>query len=209
MRSCRLPPPRSCCSPRTPPTTTSPVCCSCSHVTFRRPGCSCGSATASPSPTASSCSRVAAGAIYVAFGGRTAPLIPLYAVGVFLAFTLSQARHGRPLVAAARSPLARSLAFSATGGSLSAIVFVTAAITKFTEGAWVALLAIGLFILARDCASAPTTSSSPRRPPCTRTRSRSQHRIVPVRTAPRPPASAAARTPRSDGRRRRDRGESR
>jgi 4-hydroxybenzoate polyprenyltransferase len=33
----------------------------------------------------------AAAAIFVAFGGNTAPLIPLYAVGVFLAFTLSQA----------------------------------------------------------------------------------------------------------------------
>ncbi|HMD52258.1 MAG TPA: APC family permease, partial [Solirubrobacteraceae bacterium] len=33
---------------------------------------------------------LAAGAIFVAFGGATGPLIPLYAVGVFLAFTLSQ-----------------------------------------------------------------------------------------------------------------------
>jgi hypothetical protein len=41
----------------------------------------------------------------------------------------------------------RSLFFNATGGSLSAIVFLTAAPTKFTLGAWVALLAIGLIIL--------------------------------------------------------------
>jgi amino acid transporter len=33
---------------------------------------------------------VAAGAVFVAFQGRTGSLIPLYAVGVFLAFTLSQ-----------------------------------------------------------------------------------------------------------------------
>lgn len=90
---------------------------------------------------------VAAIVIYVAFGGKTDPLIPLYAVGVFLAFTLSQAgmvmhwwrrrdRHWR-----------KSLALNATGGMLSAAVFVTAAITKFTEGAWVALLVIALFIL--------------------------------------------------------------
>jgi hypothetical protein len=42
----------------------------------------------------------------------------------------------------------RSLFFNATGGSLSAIVFLIAALTKFTMGSWVALLAIGLIILA-------------------------------------------------------------
>lgn len=92
---------------------------------------------------------VMATAIYAAFSGSTEALIPLYAVGVFLAFTLSQAgmvvhwwrrrddAHWR-----------RSLFFNATGGTLSAIVFLTAALTKFTVGSWVALLAIGLIILA-------------------------------------------------------------
>ncbi|MFJ3216412.1 APC family permease [Kitasatospora sp. NPDC086801] len=90
---------------------------------------------------------VAAAAIYAAFDGRTAPLIPLYAVGVFLAFTLSQTgmvvhwwrlrdRHWR-----------KSLIFNAVGALLSAIVLVTAAITKFTSGAWFAALVVGLFIL--------------------------------------------------------------
>jgi amino acid transporter len=89
---------------------------------------------------------IAASVIFVAFGGATVPLIPLYAVGVFLAFTLSQAgmvvhwwrlrdRHWR-----------RSMVFNATGGVLSAIVFITAGITKFTAGAWVSLLAVGLVI---------------------------------------------------------------
>ncbi|MET4925436.1 APC family permease [Streptomyces sp. PSRA5] len=89
---------------------------------------------------------VAAGLVYLAFDGRTASLIPLYAVGVFLAFTLSQAgmvvhwwrlrdRHWR-----------KSLLFNAAGAVLSAIVLITAGITKFTEGAWVALVAVGLFL---------------------------------------------------------------
>jgi amino acid transporter len=90
----------------------------------------------------------AAAVIFVAFSGQTEPLIPLFAVGVFLAFTMSQAgmvvhwlrrrddRHWR-----------RSLFFNATGGVLSAVVFITAGITKFTSGAWVAILTIGLFIL--------------------------------------------------------------
>ncbi len=89
----------------------------------------------------------AAAAIFVAFGGMTGPLIPLYAVGVFLAFTLSQSgmvvhwwrlrdRHWR-----------RSMVFNATGAFLSAIVFITAGITKFAAGAWVSLVAVGLVIL--------------------------------------------------------------
>ena len=90
---------------------------------------------------------VLAAAIFIAFGGKTAPLIPLYAVGVFLAFTLSQAGmvvHWWRL----RDPhWMRSLAFNATGALLSAIVFITAGITKFTAGAWVSLVAVGLVVM--------------------------------------------------------------
>jgi amino acid transporter len=89
-----------------------------------------------------------AAAIYLAFGGATESLIPLYAVGVFLAFTLSQA--GMVVHWLRRRDQAhwgKSLAFNAIGATLSAIVFLTAAITKFTQGAWVAMLAIASFIL--------------------------------------------------------------
>lgn len=91
---------------------------------------------------------VIAAAIFVAFDGRTGALIPLYAIGVFLAFTLSQAgmvvhwwrRRAQP-------HWRRSLASNAAGTVLSALVFVIASVTKFTAGGWVAVLAIGLFIL--------------------------------------------------------------
>lgn len=90
---------------------------------------------------------VAAALIFVSFGGDTTSLIPLYAVGVFLAFTLSQAgmvvhwwrsraRHWR-----------KSLAFNATGALMCGAVFVTAAIVKFSAGAWVALLAVAVFVI--------------------------------------------------------------
>ncbi|MDX3854315.1 APC family permease [Streptomyces sp. AK02-01A] len=90
---------------------------------------------------------VAAALVYAIFDGRTAALIPLYAVGVFLAFTLSQSgmvvhwwrgrdRHWR-----------KSLCFNAVGALLSAAVFVTAGITKFTQGAWLAILTVGVFLL--------------------------------------------------------------
>ncbi|WP_228077714.1 APC family permease [Streptomyces profundus] len=89
----------------------------------------------------------AATLIFVAFGGRTAALIPLYAVGVFLAFTLSQAGmvvHWHQT----RDPhRLRSLLLNAVGCTLSGIVFLAAVVTKFLTGAWVAVLTIGGFVL--------------------------------------------------------------
>ena len=89
---------------------------------------------------------VIAAVIYVAFRGNTASLIPLYAVGVFLAFTLSQTGMVVHWWRHRDAHWHRSLLFNALGATLSAIVFVTAAVTKFTEGAWVAVLAVGLFV---------------------------------------------------------------
>jgi Amino acid permease len=87
---------------------------------------------------------VAAAAIYIGFGGKTGTLLPLYAVGVFLAFTLSQTgmvmhwRRHRD-----QPHWRRSLAFNAIGALLSGIVFVVAGVTKFTSGAWVSIVLIG------------------------------------------------------------------
>jgi amino acid transporter len=87
-----------------------------------------------------------AGVIFAAFGGKTGTLIPLYAVGVFLAFTLSQTGMVMHWWRGREPGWRRSLMFNATGGLLSAIVFITAGITKFTAGAWVSLLVVGLFV---------------------------------------------------------------
>ena len=90
----------------------------------------------------------ASAAIYVALHGNTARLLPLYAVGVFLAFTLSQSgmvvhwRRHRD-----QPHWRRSLFLNATGAVLSGIVFVIAAVTKFTSGAWIALVLIVLIVL--------------------------------------------------------------
>ena len=87
---------------------------------------------------------VTSAAIYIVFRGNTESLLPLYAVGVFLAFTLSQTgmimhwRRHRD-----QPHWRRSLAFNATGAVLSGIVFVIEAVTKFTAGAWVAIVLIG------------------------------------------------------------------
>jgi amino acid transporter len=91
---------------------------------------------------------IPAAVIFVAFRGQTDPLIPLFAVGVFVAFTLAQSgmvahwwRHrGRGW----RSALATNL----VGAVMSGIVVVVAAVTKFVEGAWVVVVLVTLIVLA-------------------------------------------------------------
>jgi fumarate reductase subunit C len=91
---------------------------------------------------------VVSAVVYIAFSGNTNALLPLYAVGVFLAFTLSQTgmilhwRRHRD-----QPHWRKSMVFNATGAVLSGIVFVIEGVTKFTAGAWVALLLIGLIIV--------------------------------------------------------------
>jgi hypothetical protein len=66
---------------------------------------------------------VAATVIYVAFGGQTDPLIPLFAAGVFLAFTLSQAGMVVHWWRQRDAHWLKSLFFNAIGGVLSAIAY--------------------------------------------------------------------------------------
>src|SRR6516165_4524802 len=87
------------------------------------------------------------GALLIFFRGVTDRLIPLYAVGAFLAFTLSQAgmvahwkRTGGP--GAARSMLLNGLGAVATG-----ITAAVALVAKFTDGAWITVLLIPSLIL--------------------------------------------------------------
>jgi amino acid transporter len=95
---------------------------------------------------------VVAAAVYIVFSGNTNSLLPLYAVGVFLAFTLSQCgmvmhwRRHRD-----QPHWRRSLAINATGAVLTGIVFIIEGVTKFTAGAWAALLlsAIIIFVALR------------------------------------------------------------
>jgi amino acid transporter len=90
---------------------------------------------------------VTAAVVFVAFRGHTQSLIPLYAVGVFLAFTLSQSGmvvHWRRR----RGPGWRHrLVLNLVGAALSGLVLLTAAVGKFTEGAWVVVVAVPLLVL--------------------------------------------------------------
>jgi amino acid transporter len=85
--------------------------------------------------------------ILVAFDGRTESLIPLYAVGVFLAFTLSQVGMVTRWWRRRELHWRRSLAINAVGALASGTVLVTAAVTKFTEGAWVVFILVPLLTI--------------------------------------------------------------
>ncbi|WP_241825707.1 APC family permease [Micromonospora sp. CB01531] len=90
---------------------------------------------------------VAAALIFVAFGGHTASLIPLYAVGVFLAFTLSQAGMVVHWRRHRDRGWRRRLVVNAVGATLSGLVLVTAAIGKFAQGAWLVVIAVPTLVL--------------------------------------------------------------
>ncbi|MEV4758988.1 APC family permease [Micromonospora sp. NPDC049559] len=85
--------------------------------------------------------------ILVAFRGETALLIPLYAVGVFLAFTLSQLGMVVHWRRARGAHWRKRLAVNAVGAVLSALVLATSAVTKFAGGAWVVVVAVPLIVL--------------------------------------------------------------
>jgi amino acid transporter len=89
---------------------------------------------------------VAAGALLVAFRGLTNALIPLYAVGVFTSFTLSQwgmvRHHRRHQVAGWR----RGVVINAVGAFATGLVLIIVARTKFTSGAWVPIVVVPIII---------------------------------------------------------------
>jgi hypothetical protein len=85
--------------------------------------------------------------VYLAFGGNTSRLIPLYAVGVFMAFTLSQTGMVAHWLRVRGRAWRRSMAFNATGAALSGLVLAVEAVTKFTEGAWIVVLLIPAIVL--------------------------------------------------------------
>ena len=87
------------------------------------------------------------GLLLIIFGGVTDRLIPLYAIGAFLAFTLSQAgmvmhwkRQGGP--GASGRMFLNGLGAVATG-----ITVIVVLVAKFVEGAWITAMLIALMIL--------------------------------------------------------------
>jgi amino acid transporter len=84
--------------------------------------------------------------LLVAYGGDTHSLIPLYMIGVFVSFTLSQAGmvvHWRRL----KGPGWKTSAFiNGLGAFVTGVVLIVVALTKVREGAWIIMLLIPLHV---------------------------------------------------------------
>lgn len=89
---------------------------------------------------------LAAIGLLAAFGGVTNALIPLYAVGVFTSFTLSQLGMVRYQLNQEPRGWKPGAVLSATGASVTFVVLVIVAATKFTSGAWVPAIVIPLIV---------------------------------------------------------------
>ncbi|MFD9286085.1 APC family permease [Streptomyces mirabilis] len=95
----------------------------------------------------------AAGLLVGIYGADSTRLIQLYIVGVFVSFTLSQTgmvRHWNRHLRTERDPdkrrhMIRSRAINAFGAFFTGLVLVVVLVTKFTHGAWVALLGMCIF----------------------------------------------------------------
>jgi amino acid transporter len=74
-------------------------------------------------------------------------LIQLYVVGVFTAFTLSQAGMVRRWLRLREPGWRRSAAINAVGATATGVVLVIVAITKFAGGAWIVITAMPVLVL--------------------------------------------------------------
>jgi len=90
-------------------------------------------------------SFVAIGLI-ILFKGETHRLIPLYAVGVFLSFTLSQAGMVAPHLRERAPGWLRSLSVNFLGTVVTFIAVMVIGYTKFATGAWMVVLLIPLMV---------------------------------------------------------------
>jgi amino acid transporter len=88
-----------------------------------------------------------AAVLLVLFGGDTHALIPLYAVGVFTAFTLSQAGMVRHWIKFKGEGWKKSILINGAGTIATAIVLLIIAVEKFTHGAWIVLVAIPSLVI--------------------------------------------------------------
>lgn len=87
-----------------------------------------------------------AASLIVIFGGQTHLLIPLYAVGVFIDFTISQTGMIRHWLRERSPGWRRRLAINAFGAALTGAVAVVVTTVKFWDGAWIVLVLIPLLV---------------------------------------------------------------
>ncbi|HEY9857082.1 MAG TPA: APC family permease, partial [Stenomitos sp.] len=89
---------------------------------------------------------ILAGALIILVRGDVHHLIPLYAVGVFMAFTFSQASMVRRWWMRREEGWRKGLIINGIGALTTAIVTLVIAATKFTHGAWMILVLLPTFV---------------------------------------------------------------
>jgi amino acid transporter len=80
--------------------------------------------------------------LLIVFGADTTRLIPLYALGVFLSFTIAQAGMVRRWSRGRGAGWQRAAAINGLGAATTAAVFIVILTTKFLDGAWMVVLAL-------------------------------------------------------------------
>lgn len=85
--------------------------------------------------------------LLIIFGGVTDRLIPLYAVGAFLAFTLSQSGMVVHWIRKRGKRFRRNLLINGLGALATAATVLVVTISKFAEGAWITTLLIPAIII--------------------------------------------------------------
>ena len=84
--------------------------------------------------------------LIIVFRGTVNALIPLYAIGVFMSFTLSQAGMAKHFIRLKERGWRRAAVISGIGATATAVVAVVQAVTKASEGAWIVLVLIPVLV---------------------------------------------------------------
>lgn len=84
--------------------------------------------------------------LLIAFKAKTNSLIPLYAVGVFICFTLSQMGMVRKVRRDKELGWQRMVVINTVGAVITGVVALVQAISKFTEGAWMVVLLLPILV---------------------------------------------------------------
>jgi amino acid transporter len=85
--------------------------------------------------------------LLIAFSATTTRLIPLYALGVFLSFTLAQGGMVKRWLRVKDAGWKRSAIINGLGAVATAVVFVIILLTKFREGGWMVVLLLPIITL--------------------------------------------------------------
>lgn len=85
--------------------------------------------------------------LVVLFQANEIAMLPLYAIGVFISFTLSQSGMVRRHIRLHEEGWRRGVLINGLGATLTAVVMVVLGVTKFTHGAWAVLVLIPVLVL--------------------------------------------------------------